>query len=192
MTRSIACAWLCGAAGVLSPLSGCRSCGDGDVMSEDLASYMDFCSEVAVQGRPGEECADDWMVGAGLTSWERNSSFKVVYADADYLSIRAEEYAYSGGAHGGTKITVASFCRKSGRRVRLEDVVSAEKMPSLTRALREAVLRKIGGEEHLQGEVKPTENFYVAKDGLHFVYNEYEVACYAEGWTEVCIGVKAL
>ena len=39
----------------------------------------------------------------------------------------------------------------------------------------------------LFGEVKPTENFYYDGAGLHFVYNVYELASYADGTIEVCI-----
>ena len=41
-------------------------------------------------------------------------------------------------------------------------------------------------------DIKVTENFYVNKDGIGFVYNPYEIACYANGtqtasfkWNEV-------
>ena len=41
----------------------------------------------------------------------------------------------------------------------------------------------------MQDEVKPHDNFYLSlsKDGWHFVFNEYEVACYAVGDVEVVI-----
>jgi hypothetical protein len=49
------------------------------------------------------------------------------------------------------------------------------------------VIKKLGGKENLQGEVLPIENFCVVKEGLKFVYNEYEVACYAAGAVEVVV-----
>ena len=52
--------------------------------------------------------------------------------------------------------------------------------------LHDAVVTKIG-KDALQGEVKPHDNFYLAKDGWHFVFNESEVACYAVGDVEVVI-----
>ena len=179
-------------AGGLSAASGCRSCGTDEPMSADLAAYLALCAEVAVGEKPDADWKDDWMVGAGVTTWERSSSYKVVYADADYLSFRAEEYAYNGGAHGGTKVTVGTLRRKDGTRARLADFVPAEKMPALAKALFDGVTRQIGGAENLQGEVKPIENFHVAKDGLHFVYNEYEVACYAAGRIDVVVKVEEL
>ena len=49
------------------------------------------------------------------------------------------------------------------------------------------VVKKIGGKENLQGEVKITDNCFIAQDGLHSVFNEYEVACYAAGAIEVVV-----
>ena len=52
--------------------------------------------------------------------------------------------------------------------------------------LHDAVVAKIG-EDALQGEVKTHDNFYLSRDGWHFVFNEYEVACHAVGDIEAVI-----
>lgn len=52
--------------------------------------------------------------------------------------------------------------------------------------LHDAVVAKIG-KDAVQDEVNPHGNFYLSKDGWHFVFNEYEVACYAVGDVEVVI-----
>lgn len=57
-------------------------------------------------------------------------------------------------------------------------------------ALYDGVVKKIGGKENLQGEVKIIDNCFVAQDGIHFVFNEYEVACYAAGAIEVVVSLR--
>ena len=52
---------------------------------------------------------------------------------------------------------------------------------ALKKALHDGAVKALGGKDNLQSEVEVVENFYLAKDGLHFVYNEYEIACYAAG-----------
>ena len=59
-------------------------------------------------------------------------------------------------------------------------------LAALGAELRKSVIAKIG-EENIQSPVKPIENFYRAADGWHFVYNEYEIACYALGAIEVVV-----
>lgn len=173
-------------------LCGCQyvrtgGCDDELAQSETLAAYLDLCRETSVGGKLDEEDRDDWMVGASITSWEREAKYKIVSADAKYLSFRAEEFEYNGGAHGNTRITVGTLDRKTGMLLRAADLISEDRREDVLAQLREGVIKQIGGKENLQGEVKIVDNCFVAKDGIHFVYNEYEVACYAAGAIEVVV-----
>ncbi len=67
------------------------------------------------------------------------------------------------------------------------DLVPAERRDEVLRCLRQKVVSRLGGEDKLLDEVTLTDNCCLAADGLHFVYNEYEVACHAEGMIEVVI-----
>ena len=159
-------------------LSGCRTGEVGE--SAQLKGYIDSISHEALR----QESAD-MLVGSSMTTQEYQSKYSVIFADEKYISFRAEEYSYTGGAHGNTEITVGTIDRQTGRRLRLADFVSADGLHELAKILHAKVVKKLGGKENLQGEVRPIENFCVVKDGLKFVYNEYEVACYAVGAVEV-------
>lgn len=151
-----------------------------------LEKYIAECKYLAMEAKESDMPANS-LAGSTLTSREYKATYNVVFANADYLSFRANEYSYEGGAHGSTKITVGTICRKTWKRLKLSDVVAPEKMNALGKLLRAKAIEKVGGETNLQGEVKPIENFYIAADGLHFVYNEYEIACYAQGAVEVVV-----
>ena len=155
--------------------------------SAQLKGYIDSISHEALR----QESAD-MLVGSSMTTQEYKSSYSVVFANEKYISFRAEEYSYAGGAHGSNKITVGIIDRKTGSRLRLADFVPSDKLPELTKLLREKVVKKIGGKENLQGDVRPIENFCVVEGGLKFVYNEYEVACYAAGAIEVVVSFDEL
>lgn len=170
----------CSIAAVCIALSGCRM--EEERESAQLKGYIDSISHEALR----QESAD-MLVGSSMTTQEYKSSYSVVFANEKYISFRAEEYSYAGGAHGSNKITVGIIDRKTGRRLRLADFVPSDKLPELTKLLREKVVKKIGGKENLQGDVWPIENFCVVEGGLKFVYNEYEVACYAAGAIEVVV-----
>ena len=128
----------------------------------------------------------DFFIGHTLTDSEERCKREMVYLDERYLSYRIEEYTYSGGAHGSTKISVGTLDRETGRQLTLNDVFGKDHLAVLESELRKSVIVKIG-EENIQSPVKPTENFYLASDGWHFVYNEYEIACYAIGAVEVIV-----
>lgn len=197
VTRPASSVRCCGLVAVLA-VCGCRL-GQGERAgadasadiefgcSETLSAYLELCRDVAAEAKPDGAQRDDWMVGASVTTWEREAKYDVVYADAKYLSFRAEEYAYNGGAHGGRKITVGTLERTTGRRLKAVDLVPEHRRADTLAALYAGVVEKIGGEDQLQGEVTLTDNCFVAADGLHFVFNEYEVACYAAGPIEVVV-----
>jgi hypothetical protein len=159
--------------------SGCRT---NDV--DESAQLKGYISSISQTLR--DESAD-MLVGSSMTTEEYQSKYSVVFADEKYISFRAEEYSYTGGAHGSNKITVGTIDRRTGRRMCLKDFVSSDKLPELTKILHTKVIKKLRGKENLQGEVLPIENFCVVKGGLKFVYNEYEVACYAAGAVEVVV-----
>ena len=178
-----------------SIVAGCVSTErSGD---EDFDRYVEFCRETAMTPVDTEDPNDpmakvDWMVGASATTQEFNKEYKIVYADGDYLSFYAKEYSYLGGAHGNTIIRVGTISRATGRVLKVGDFVADVKRAALKNALYDGAVKALGGKENLQSEVDVVENFYLAKDGLHFVYNEYEIACYAAGSVEVVVDPKSL
>ncbi len=111
-------------------LLGCRT--DDASGSEQLKGYINSISHESIR----QESAD-MLVGSSMTTEEYQSKYSVVFADEKYISFRAEEYSYTGGAHGNTEITVGTIDRKTGRRLRLADFVSADKLPKLTKILHE-------------------------------------------------------
>ena len=161
---------------------------------DEFNSFVELCRGIAKEPIPAKvEPEDpttkvDWMVHpCTATTQEFKKDFKVVYADDSYLSYYAMEYSYTGGAHGTTTVSVGSLKRPSGETVKLSEFVPEEKMKSLQKALYDGVVKKLGSAENILGEVKVIDNFYIAKDGLHFVYNQYEVAPYAAGVIEIVI-----
>ena len=175
---------------LVGTLGGCASVGpeEGDVLeSVNLADYLEFCRDVALNGEVYGN-----PVGSSATTRFRQSDYQIVFADRWYLSFRAKESFYLGGAHGGAQITVGTFDRRTGRRLCVRDFIPAERREAALARLREEVVAQLGGEDQLQGEVTLTENFHVAEDGLHFIFNEYEVACYAAGAIEVVLPFSVL
>jgi len=150
---------------------------------EDLDRYVAFCREIALDPTDEE---------IGRAAHEFKKDFSIVYADARHLSFQAVEYFYLGGAHGSTRVTVGTIDRRTGRLLRVADFVPAEKKAALKRQLHDEAVRRLGGEDRLQNEVTVIENFCLKGDGLHFVYNQFDIACYADGIVEVVIDPQKL
>ena len=162
--------------------------GDGN-LSADLHCEFDSYLEEIREVLKDKNFAHDEVVGAPLTTREYRSKYEVVYADYErtFFSYREESFFYTGGAHGNTIVGVGTIDVKTGKELTIADVIPENKRAEALAIVENAVIAKIGGRENLLGEITLTENFYIAGDGLHFVFNEYEVAAYSFGWIEVVI-----
>lgn len=166
---------------VVMALAGCGVVKQGACKGE-REKYVEYLQVIIADAKKTPE----FFIGHALTDSEERCKREMVYLDEKYLSYRIEEYTYSGGAHGSTKVSVGTLDRETGRQLTLNDVFGKDGLAALETELRKAVIAKIG-EENIQSPVKPIENFYLAADGWHFVYNEYEIACYAIGAVEVVV-----
>ena len=166
---------------IVLTLVGCNAV-EQDAQKSEREKYVEYLREIIADAKKDA----GFFIGNTLTDSEEQCKREMVYLDDRYLSYRVEEYWYHGGAHGSTKVSVGTLDRKMGRQLTLNDVFGKDGLATLESELRKAVVAKIG-EENVQSPVKPTENFYLATDGWHFVFNEYEIACYACGVVEVVV-----
>ena len=150
---------------------------DFNLMTNDLTTRLNGWLEETRAGFSDESCYIDLR--------EYQSRFKVVHTDGrTFFSYRAECFIDNGRSlHGGEIVKVGTIDVKTGKRLTTADVIPPEKRAEAIARVREAVIAKIGGEMNLlptANEVLASlsENFYVGKDGLHFVFAEYSVAPY--------------
>ena len=123
------------------------------------------------------------------------TEYRVTYLDDHIASYRLMESSYVGGAHGMTTIEVGTLVagQKNGTPLRLADIMTESQRPQLTALIRAALCKHFKVETDaeldncLLSSPQPTDNFYYDGDGLHFVYNVYEIACFAEGPIEICV-----
>ena len=125
------------------------------------------------------------------------SKESVLYSDDLIMSYKIEDAYYLGGAHDTRSIYTGTVnrnpFRKRSPRLKLSDIVSKDDIPKMRArmidALRQEYLKR-GDEVSANKELdflKPTENFYYDENGLHFVFNEYDIDCYAAGDFDLCI-----
>ena len=123
------------------------------------------------------------------------TEYRVTYLDDHIASYRLMESSYVGGAHGMTTIEVGTLVagQKNGTPLRLADIMTETQRPQLTALIRQALRKHFKVETDaeldkcLLATPEPIDNFYYDGDGLHFVYNVYEIACFADGPIEICV-----
>lgn len=138
-------------------------------------------------------------------NWDYSSSFAVEYNKHNIFSFSEATEGYTGGAHGFAHVLYYNLDATTGKKITLDDIFKeGYKEP----------IRKIG-EKHFKeeqeipanqtvedagyfdgflGEGKKNsfelnDNFLISEDGLFFIYNQYEVCCYAQGMPSLTIPI---
>ena len=126
------------------------------------------------------------MAKAATNNWSREYSYSVVYAENGFVSFYYREDNYTGGGHRNHEIKVGTlYC---GKRLRLSDLPELDKIKKL---FQQALRSRKDFEEikkyNCGDEVKMTENFYIDSEGIHFIYEPYEIHCYAAGIIDILV-----
>ena len=118
-----------------------------------------------------------WMVFVGQK--EKLATFAVRY------------YSYTGGPHGVGGNVYLTVDMTTHKVLTLSDIIDQKKLPEV----KELLWRFYTDSGRIKDEdafTKKTDfdvskNFYLAHDGIHFIYDEYEIASYAEGEQDLVI-----
>ena len=144
---------------------------------------------------------DGWATG-----YENGYTASLLAQTDAYLTLAEGYYIYTGGAHGGYTATGVTFRRSDGRRMgwNLFDMTKKAQIAALIKEeLRNYFASEEGtgpiSEDQLMEELQlwddpdteeneleygiplPTSEPYVTRDGIAFVYQQYEIAAYACG-----------
>lgn len=129
------------------------------------------------------------------TIWEAKIDAVITYEDASVLTVELIAYLFTGGAHGYTSVRLLNFDKKKGNELENWQLFkdkddfqkyvetqfrSQEKIPQ-DRPINDTGFMFDNNSFYLP------ENIGYTKDGLHLIYNQYEVASYADGPIEVLL-----
>ena len=100
-------------------------------------------------------------------------------------------YSYTGGAHGLGGSEYLTIDMTTHKVLTLPDIIDQKKLPEVKELLW-SFYTNFGSTKDEDAFTKKTdfdvsENFYLAHDGIHFIYHEYEIASYAAGEQDLVI-----
>ena len=112
-----------------------------------------------------------------------------------FFSYGLDLYVYMGGAHGVNNRLYYNYDLRNGRLISEEDLFWGDYKPFLTELIKQQIVdynAEINSIEDLNNiywteYIKPNGNFYITDDAINYVFNQYEIAPYAYGHTEVSI-----
>ena len=137
---------------------------------------------------------------ASSFNWQSLKFLHILMNGSHILSFYIDHYAFTGGAHGlqTRQFTVVNLW--TGKEVRLKDVFKENSETQLSSILND----KIHEKNHLPttqslkdagfftDTIRPTDNFYISRQGIGFFYNQYDIAPYASGSIDVFIPFNEL
>lgn len=135
-----------------------------------------------------EKSIEDWY------SYYKTIEGSVQYYDNNLLVYRINYNEYTGGAHGIYTATFLNMDLGVMRPLHLQDIFADNYTEPLTVLLWKQLMeqQKVTSREELEelgygstGEVAPTENFYLTKEGITFYYNVYDITPYTMGPVEI-------
>lgn len=119
-----------------------------------------------------------------------------IYNDGEFLVYHRSWYSYEGGAHGMYSDTYDVIYLPSTAHLTLNDIFS----PECTDKLNTLLIRQLLSDLHLNSaeelydagyfdveNIKATENFFIDNQGITWVYNPYEIGCFAIGKTQITL-----
>lgn len=126
---------------------------------------------------------------------------KVMFQNDSLLSYAVEYSDYTGGAHGSYRITYTNIDLAELTTVSEEDIF----VPNYKKPLTEIIINRLMAQHHVTvpdslinlgffdlDELIPNNNFWLSDKGIHYSYNQYEIAPYSMGVIDVDIPYENL
>lgn len=138
---------------------------------------------------------DETSTGAWY-SYYKSIETNVQLYEKDLLVYRIYYNEYTGGAHGMYMTTYLNMDLTLMRPLKLDDIFVGDYKEALTDLIWSQLMteNKVTSHEALEdlgygstGDIAPTENFYLSKDGVTFFFNVYDIAPYSMGPVKVTI-----
>ena len=121
--------------------------------------------------------SNTWMIFVGQK--EKLATFAIRY------------YSYTGGAHGLGGSEYLTIDMTTHKVLTLSDIIEQKKLPEVKELLWSFYTDygRIKDEEAFtkKTDFDVSKNFYLAHDGIHFIYHVYEIASYAAGEQDLVI-----
>lgn len=134
-------------------------------------------------------------------SYYQNIQSRIQLCAGTLLTYRKYYEEYTGGAHGIYMTTYLNLDLRTLVPIRLADLFVGDYEEPLTDLLWNQLMADNQVTTHAEleelgytstGDLQPTENFYLDKQGITFVYNVYEIAPYAMGAIQITLPYASL
>lgn len=127
--------------------------------------------------------------------------YETTFSSPDLLGLKFTDWAYTGGAHGNGSVVGVIVDLKKGRLLEPNDVFSAKELPGVNQTIYDALSAK-PEEEVFRDQIESRKGGFIRDNacqgctltltpqGVHVLFQTYEVAPYGAGNTDVPIPAR--
>lgn len=181
-----------------------------DQLNSNIKSYLITClylSEDSPKPQSLEEAAIEFVkANADLKTdfdmdlnYEATATVVETYRRENILTLEKRSYLFTGGAHGYGSVHFAHFDLKTGEELKTSElfhdlkgfITVAEKIFRKSQGLSEEGSINAKGFWFEEDRFRLPEGIGLYEEGLLLIYNQYDIASYADGPIEVSINWKA-
>lgn len=164
-----------------------------EAMSKYAEDYLNTYKELEADYKAELEKKDETPVGAWFSYYEMSSN-QIRYNANDIISFTVNFENYTGGAHGSHSFNNHVLNLKNGELITEEDIFIDNYQDELAQILVDHIAKqnKVENPKDLENigffsvdEIFPNGNFLIDETGITYTYNEYEIAAYVVGATNV-------
>jgi hypothetical protein len=165
--------------------------GYGNLAYKTVAERMnDFIAEYKAAAKENKEVYAEMGLDFIDAKWSCEVQIQVLLNTPNLLTLRYDEFNFTGGAHGNMATRFFNFDMRTGKLLQLKDILADKPgadnllMPLAQKAFR-ASMREQGRsmesiDENFNFDKLP-ENFAITHTGLLFSFDPYEVGAFSEG-----------
>ena len=155
--------------------------GVSSIAAEAADISTDFVETVRDWDNPAE------LSSAAIMQWFSNTKCSIPYSSKKFVSYKIVTESYTGGAHGMTNTRVGTF--RNRKKVTLADL--PKNVPALWKKAVAKHFKAADFDSYAKKRTiffpRITENFYLDDKGIHFIYDPYEIDCYAAGTIDIFV-----
>lgn len=166
-----------------------------EALSQYLVDYTEEYREIGDQYNEDKRNLED----DNQPSWywyELQKSNEILFQDENILSYSVQHADYTGGAHGSLNLLYYTIDLNELTTITQENIFKPNFYKFLTTKIIERLMIKFNVDTpeklHSEGifdinDIAPNDNFWINDEGVHYIYNQYEIAPYVMGPIEVTI-----
>lgn len=170
-----------------------------EAMDVYLESYTEEYRNISSMFHEEKERLEDRMP-SWYWYWMQHTN-KILFQDDSLVSYAVEYSDYTGGAHGSYNIAYTTINLKELVTLTEEDLFIPGYYKPLTEKIVQQLMHKYEVEQPdsllMRGfftieDIVPNNNFWLNNEGIHYSYNQYEIAPYVMGVIDVMIPYSEL